>query len=161
MLVLASSFYMPHLVFDALRVVQAGIASNWFGLACPAHCKGTDLGGFVHAGPAFKAAAGPLSSHAPSFPGCQAPALPVQEHKDRPDGTGLSGLPGEDRGSLAPTMYAQSQVSLVGQQPHARRAAVGLGLGAQEAMQTASLANCPKPRPAAARCKGGSEIYSL
>ena len=38
---------MPPWVVDALGFLQAGVASNWFGLACPAHCRGWDLGALL------------------------------------------------------------------------------------------------------------------
>ena len=36
---------MFEVALEALRIVQQGLTSNWWGLGCPAHCRGTDLGG--------------------------------------------------------------------------------------------------------------------
>ena len=36
---------MFEVALEALRIVQQGLTTNWWGLGCPAHCRGSDLGG--------------------------------------------------------------------------------------------------------------------
>ena len=35
---------MPLWVWEVVNFLQVGVSSNWFGLSCPPHCRGTDLG---------------------------------------------------------------------------------------------------------------------
>ena len=38
-----------HWALEALSFLQSGVNSNWFGLGCPQHCRGSDFGGLIAA----------------------------------------------------------------------------------------------------------------
>ena len=40
---------MFEVALEGLRFLHQGLSSNWWGLGCPVHCRGTDLGSLVSA----------------------------------------------------------------------------------------------------------------